>query len=78
MGGAGGPGDIVRILDRSVEVPQPNNLGQPTFIETPSFPRIDMWSDTIATRGNHQPVWSLTDDEPGGNHRHLHQPVRRR
>lgn len=49
----GGP--IMRILDRSTHVPGPNNLGS-TFVETPSFPRIDMNSDTIATRGNHQPV----------------------
>jgi hypothetical protein len=62
MGVAGSP--VVRILDRTVEVPQPNNAHYPpsnpsltTFIETPSFPRIDMWSDTIATRANHQPVW---------------------
>jgi len=59
---------IVRILDRTTEVPAPNNtyypipqkLGQEwltRFVETPSFPRIDMWSATIATRGNHQPVW---------------------
>ncbi|MCD2449856.1 hypothetical protein GO003_005595 [Methylicorpusculum oleiharenae] len=48
---------IVRILDRKTEVPQPNNLGT-KFVETPSFPRIDMLSDTIATRGNHQPVWT--------------------
>ncbi|MGE0826642.1 MAG: hypothetical protein AB7G75_20560 [Candidatus Binatia bacterium] len=54
MGVAGSP--IVRILDRSTEVPQPNNL-ETLFVETPSFPRIDMSSDTIATRGNHQPVW---------------------
>ncbi len=58
---------IVRILDRTIEVPQPNNAHYPpsnplltTFIETPSFPRIDMGSDTIATRGNHQPVWVYT------------------
>ncbi len=51
--------EIIRILDRSIEVPQPNNLGT-TFVETPSFPRIDMDSDTIATRGNHQPVWRYT------------------
>jgi hypothetical protein len=56
---------IVRILDRTTEVPQPNNTNYPptntlltTFVETPSFPRIDMSSDTIATRGNHQPVWN--------------------
>ena len=50
---------IISILDRTTEVPQPNNLGT-TFVETPSFPRIDMNSDTIATRGNHQPVWQYT------------------
>jgi len=55
---------VERILDRTTEVPQPNNLEVPpagpgliTFGETPSFPRIDMRSGTIATRGNHQPVW---------------------
>jgi hypothetical protein len=59
---------VERILDRKVEVPAPNNVTYPVpqghgatsptrFIETPSFPRIDMWSNTIATRGNHQPVW---------------------
>lgn len=46
---------IIRILDRSTHVPGPNNL-ETKFVETPSFPRIDMYSDTIATRGNHQPV----------------------
>ncbi len=46
---------IVRILDRTSPVPGPNNLNS-TFVETPSFPRIDMHSNTIATRGNHQPV----------------------
>ena len=46
---------IYRIVDKTTQVPQPNNLGT-TFVETPSFPRIDMHSDSIATRGNHQPV----------------------
>ena len=46
---------IERILDRTTPVPGPNNLGT-TFVETPSFPRIDMDTNTIATRGNHQPV----------------------
>lgn len=55
----GGP--IVRILDRTTLVPDPNNLVT-TFVETPSFPRIDMRSATIATRGNHQPVWSYVPD----------------
>ena len=53
---------IVRILDRKALVPQPNNL-ETMFVETPSFPRIDMLSNTIATRGNHQPVWEYTVDE---------------
>ena len=52
---------IVRILDRKAAVPQPNNLAT-KFVETPSFPRIDMPSDTIATRGNHQPVWKYGSD----------------
>ena len=46
---------IIRILDRTRRVPDPNNLDA-TFVETPSFPRIDLSSDTIATRGNHKPV----------------------
>ena len=37
-------------------MPQPNNL-ETQFVEPPSFPRIDMWSNTIASRGNHPPVW---------------------
>ena len=49
-------GPIVKILDRGTLVPQPNNLNT-MFVEPPSFPRIDMESRTIATRGNHQPVW---------------------
>lgn len=46
---------IVTLLDRSTAVPSPNNLGA-TFIEPPSIPRIDIWSDTVATRGVHSPV----------------------
>ena len=49
-------GAVVSILDRDAQVPEPNNLDT-TFIEPPSFPRIDIGSNTIATRGNHQPVW---------------------
>jgi hypothetical protein len=52
---------IDRILDRTTLVPDPNNLGV-RFVETPSFPRIDMLSDTVATRGNHQPVWKYVPD----------------
>ena len=47
--------EIAVILDKATRVPHPNNL-QTLFVETPSFPRIDMNSDTIATRGNHGPV----------------------
>ena len=60
MSSVGSP--IIRILDRTTLVPYPNNL-ETTFVETPSFPRIDVSSATIATRGNHQPVWRyLLDD----------------
>ena len=60
MSSVGSP--IIRILDRTTLVPYPNNLDT-TFVETPSFPRIDMSSATIATRANHQPVWRyLLDD----------------
>lgn len=62
MAAAGSP--IVRILDRSTEVPQPNNL-LTTFVETPAFPRIDMEWDTIGTRGNHPPVWEHDDTRSG-------------
>jgi len=47
--------EIIRILDRTTMVPNPNNL-ESKFVETPSFPRIDIHSATIATRGNHGPV----------------------
>jgi hypothetical protein len=50
---------LVKILDRNTQVPQPNNLDT-VFIEPPSFPRIDIQSNTIASRGNHQPVWNYT------------------
>lgn len=49
-------GVLQRILDRSTTVPFPNNLGT-QFVEPPSFPRIDIWSNTVATRANHPPVW---------------------
>ncbi len=53
--------EIVRIFDRSTEVPCPNNLDT-TFGEPPSFPRIDRWEKTIVTRANHQPVWSYVPE----------------
>ncbi|HUX44898.1 MAG TPA: hypothetical protein VMV57_09120 [Terracidiphilus sp.] len=54
---------ITTFFDRTTPVPPPNNLSTPngegavTFTEPPSFPRIDMWSNTVASRGSHQPVW---------------------
>jgi hypothetical protein len=50
------------MFDRNMAVPQPNNLGS-TFTEPPAFPRIDMQSHTIASRGNHQPVWRYIGDD---------------
>lgn len=47
---------VSRVFDRNTVVPQPNDLGS-TFVEPPAFPRIDMGSNTIASRGNHPPVW---------------------
>jgi hypothetical protein len=47
---------LITIFDRETTVPYPNNLDT-TFIEPPSFPRIDVRSDTIASRGNHEPAW---------------------
>ena len=55
---------VEMILDKTTVVPGPNNLGS-TFVETPSFPRIDMHTDTIATRGNHQPVYGYTEEGNG-------------
>ncbi|MGA1372129.1 MAG: hypothetical protein ACO3Z6_11060 [Pseudomonadales bacterium] len=69
---------VVSVLDRDSEVPQPNNTSQlmndsrrTTFMETPSFPRIDMWSSTVATRGNHPPVWKVIDSATGETVGHL-------
>lgn len=50
----GGP--VTTLFDRNTAVPAPNNLGT-TFVEPPSFPRIDIRTRTAASRGNHQPVW---------------------
>ena len=55
-------GRVVKILDRNTLVPQPNNLDS-EFIEPPSFPRIDIGTNTVATRGNHQPVWRYFLDD---------------
>lgn len=65
MSVAGNP--LITFFDRNTPVPVPNNLGA-KFTEPPSFPRIDMWSNTVATRGSHPPVWEYvigTDPETG-------------
>ena len=49
-------GPLVTIFNRTSLVPYPDDLDA-TFTEPPSFPRIDMDSNTIVSRGNHQPVW---------------------
>ena len=58
-------GPVFNLLDRHTRVPQPNNRGT-TFTEPPSFPRIDIGSGTVATRGNHAPVWQRADGEMVG------------
>ena len=47
---------VSTVFDRHTFVPSPNNLGT-KFVEPPSFPRLDMWSNTVASRGNHPPAW---------------------
>jgi len=69
---------INKIADRDTEVPWPNNTEYPlpgsqgattlsTFNEFPSFPRIALTADAVATRGNHQPAWTyeVTEGEEG-------------
>lgn len=55
---------ITKITDNSSTVPQPNNTmyngALATFIQFPSFPRIDLDADTVAFRGQSQPVWTYT------------------
>ena len=57
-------GSITTVAAVSQEVPQPNNTsggsggGLAPFREFPSFPRIDIASGMIATRGQSSPVWT--------------------
>lgn len=60
-----GSGQPVTVVAQVLgEVPQPNNTAGPggdglaPFREFPSFPRIDLVSDMIATRGQSSPVWT--------------------
>ncbi len=63
------PGAAIQaVATRLTTVPAPNNTTYPpddllsTFIEFPSIPRIGMWTTTVATRGNAQPVWTYQVD----------------
>lgn len=70
---------IIKIGDRDSLVPQPNNTEYPipggqgattlsSFNEFPAFPRIALVENSVATRGNHQPVWTYVigiDPETG-------------
>ncbi|MDE3188116.1 MAG: hypothetical protein KGM96_11435 [Acidobacteriota bacterium] len=60
----GGAKPLTAVASKGMEVPQPNNTSYngalSTFIQFPSFPRIDLNSDTIAVRGQSQPVWTYT------------------
>lgn len=58
-------GPVIKVIDRETLVPQPNNRNT-LLHEPPSFPRIDIGSATLATRGNHQPVWRTLNDEQLG------------
>lgn len=61
---AGEAKPLILVGMRGMEVPQPNNTSYngalSTFIQFPSFPRIDMDTDTIAFREQSQPVWTYT------------------
>ncbi|MBK8066307.1 MAG: hypothetical protein IPK27_01375 [Rhodanobacteraceae bacterium] len=55
-------GPVVKLLTRGDAVSDPNNTlynGVPAgYLEFPSTPRIDATSNLIATRGQHEPVWT--------------------
>ena len=52
-------GQLSLVFDKNSLVPPPNN-NTSTFIEFPSFPRIDQLTDSIVTRGASQPVLTYT------------------
>ena len=59
-----GPQSPVKVTDNSTPVPDPNNTSYngklATFIQFPSFPRIDQNTSTLAFRGQSQPVYTYT------------------
>lgn len=65
MSGDGQP--IRRLTGKGQAVPQPNNTlyngSYAGFNQFPSFPRIDMDSDSVAFRGQSRPVWTYTSSD---------------
>jgi hypothetical protein len=55
---------IIPIFTRGMEVPDPNNT-MANFTEFPSFPRIDMNTNVVVSRGQSNPVWQLPDEMLG-------------
>lgn len=62
MGGT--PGPLATVFDTTTAVPGPNNAGAGgapvAFTEFPAFARIGLQDDTIATRGQSNPLWVYT------------------
>jgi len=68
--------DVEKLADRDTPVPSPNNTRYPeaertgetepaSFNEFPAFPRISYSNHSVATRGNHPPVWAYTVPDDG-------------
>lgn len=56
---------LYTVADTTMAVPAPNNTDA-SFTEFPSFPRIDIDSGVLATRGQSTPVWTLPDGTKTG------------
>lgn len=56
-----GPLSPSLVAARGSLVPQPNNQDA-TFIEFPSFPRLDAASSALAFRGQSNPIWRVSPD----------------
>lgn len=66
------PEAIATLVRTGGVVPQPNNITDPgpaTFNEFPSIPRIDLMTQTIATRGQSRPVLEFVVDAAGSTTR---------
>ncbi len=56
---------LYTVADTTMPVPAPNDTNA-SFTEFPSFPRIDIDSGVLATRGQSTPVWTLPDGTKTG------------